>query len=123
MKRRIVLLVLGLVLLFGLSSCYIFRSNHFIGDWSGTMPYYDITATLTFTFDSDMNFSGTMTIPSYYTLNMNGTYDYDDTTLTIVPTGETGFTATYDFSDLYRTLTITPTDAEYMTGEIVLERQ
>jgi hypothetical protein len=121
MNKRLAILAVGLALLVGLSSCYIFRANHFIGDWRGDVPIGYTTATLEISFDSDMNLTYAMSIPGYGSYTMNGTYDYTDTDLTITGDGESS-TMPYEFSDLYRTLTLYPPSGYY--GEpLVLERQ
>jgi hypothetical protein len=110
-------------LLAGFSSCYIFLANHFIGDWKGDVEVYGETVTVSLPFAEDMSLTVSQEVPGYGTFEFSGTYDYTDTTLTVSPEGGSEDTMGYDFSDLYRTLTLDPTADSPWEAALVLERQ
>jgi len=119
MKNIIVVGIILLLLVVSLSGCNepdnSFKSDEdrVIGTWFISEFYENSTRTVTYIFSPDKSYEVIGTFNNH-TESFNGTWKIEDNYLVVTIEGET-LTGNYQFSNNYKTLTITDTVSNYST--------
>ena len=112
MNLQLRLVVITAFLILTVTACSMF--NPFVGKWQSGLLEFD--------FKSDKTFK--LVIGSTISINLEGSYSYDNETITLDIEGDTSAAFSYTFKDGKNKLVLVPKgDFEYIKTKIELEKK